>query len=122
MFDAGGVPHRSTRAHAQQQRIAWNTYASALRGALKEVDDGLGNADISARQEATQQETVAQAQRSLRLAELRYREGADDLLSVLDSQRVLFQSQDSLVQLRLSRLNASLDLYKALGGGWTPQP
>ena len=53
---------------------------------------------------------------------LRYREGADDLLSVLDSQRVLFQAQDSLVQLRLSRLNASLDLYKALGGGWTPQP
>jgi outer membrane protein, multidrug efflux system len=121
LFDAGRRSAQIETARSQQ-RIAVETYASAVRGALKEVDDGLGNADISARQESTQQETVEQAQRSLRLAELRYREGADDLLSVLDSQRVLFQAQDSLVQLRLSRLNASLDLYKALGGGWTPQP
>jgi len=38
---------------------------------------------------------------------------------VLDAQRTLFQAQDSLVQLRLSRLGAALDLYKVLGGGWT---
>jgi outer membrane protein, multidrug efflux system len=65
-----------------------------------------------------QEQVVEQAQRSLRLAEIRYREGVDDLLTVLDAQRTLFQSEDQLAQTRLSRLQASIDLFKALGGGW----
>jgi NodT family efflux transporter outer membrane factor (OMF) lipoprotein len=118
LFDAGRRQAQIETARSQQ-RVAVETYAAAVRSALKEVDDGLGNADLNARQEASQQETVAQAQRSLRLAELRYREGADQLLTVLDSQRVLFTAQDTLVQLRLARLDAAVDLYLALGGGWT---
>ena len=43
---------------------------------------------------------------------------ADELLTVLDAQRTLFGAQDSLVQVRLARLGAALDLYLALGGGW----
>lgn len=117
LFDAGRRNAQIQTARSQQ-RVAVETYAAAVRSALKEVDDALGNADVGARQELSQQETVAQARRSLELSELRYREGADDLLSVLDSQRVLFQAQDSLIQTRLSRLNAALDLYRALGGGW----
>ena len=70
-------------------------------------------------QEQAQLAIRDEAQRSLRLAELRYREGADDLTSVLDAQRTLFSSLDQLAQLRLARLTAALDLYKALGGGWS---
>jgi outer membrane protein, multidrug efflux system len=66
-----------------------------------------------------QEQVVEQAQRSLRLAEIRYREGVDDLLTVLDAQRTLFQAEDQLAQIRLSRLQASIGLFKALGGGWT---
>lgn len=101
-----------------QRVVLVETYGRAVRTALKEVDDGLGNADRSARQEETQQEILRQAQRALRLAELRYREGSGDLLSVLDAQRTLFTAQDQLALLRLARLGAALDLYKALGGGW----
>lgn len=119
LFDAGRRQAQLAAARSQQ-RVAVELYASAVRSALKEVDDSLGNADVSARQEASQRETVAQAQRSLALAELRYREGTDELLTVLDAQRTLFQAQDALVQVRLARLNAALDLYRALGGGWTP--
>ena len=79
----------------------------------------IGNADRGARLEDAQQQTVEQAQRSLRLAEIRYREGAGDLLAVLDAQRSLFSAQDQLAQSRLERLTASIDLFKALGGGWT---
>lgn len=117
LFDAGRRSSQIESARSRQ-RVAVETYASAVRTALKEVDDALGNVDVGVRQEASQQETVAQARRSLELSELRYREGADDLLAVLDSQRTLFQAQDSLIQLRLSRLNSALDLYRALGGGW----
>jgi outer membrane protein, multidrug efflux system len=49
---------------------------------------------------------------------VRYREGADDLLSVLDAQRSLFDAQDQLAQVRLERLEAAVALYRALGGGW----
>jgi len=41
------------------------------------------------------------------------------LLTVLDAQRTLFQAEDQLAQIRLSRLLASVGLFKALGGGWT---
>jgi outer membrane protein TolC len=67
---------------------------------------------------ALQEDVVEKASRSLFLAELRYREGADDLLTLLEAQRSLFQAEDQAVQLRLGRLNAALDLYKVLGGGW----
>jgi outer membrane protein TolC len=76
----------------------------------------------SEQQEALQREVVAQARRSLQLAELRYREGSGDLLSVLDAQRSLFSALDSLATQSLSRLSAALDLYKALGGEWAGPP
>ncbi|RZJ02314.1 MAG: efflux transporter outer membrane subunit, partial [Rubrivivax sp.] len=118
IFDNGRqrLQVESTRV---QRDVLIETYGRAARTAFKEVDDGLGNAERNARQEATQQEVLVQAQRTLRLAELRYREGAGDLLAVLDAQRTLFSAQDQLAQLRLARLSSSLDLFKALGGGWT---
>jgi len=61
---------------------------------------------------------VEQARTALRLAEIRYREGVDDLLTVLDAQRTLFQAEDQLAQVRLARLQSSIGLFKALGGGW----
>ena len=59
-----------------------------------------------------------QARIALKLAEIRYREGVDDLLTVLDAQRTLFAAEDQLAQLRLARLQAAVALFKALGGGW----
>jgi len=99
--------------------ITLQNYASAIRSALKDVDDSLANTQTNLRREESQQAVVTQAQRSLSLAEVEYREGAGDLQAVLDSQRTLFSAQDSLSQLRLSRLNSALDLYVALGGGWS---
>ena len=73
---------------------------------------------IHIHQETQQTHVVEQSRIALRLAEVRYREGADDLLTVLDAQRTLFQAEDQLAQVRLKRLQASIDLFKALGGGW----
>ena len=69
--------------------------------------------------EQLQEEVQTRARESLRLAEIRYRGGADDLLTVLDAQRTLFAAQDQLAQTQLSRLQAAVSLYKALGGGWS---
>lgn len=118
LFDGGRLRSQVESAESQRRELVEN-YRLAILTALREVEDGLGNVERNRRLEQTQLLVVEQAARVLRLAELRYREGADELLSVLDAQRTLFQAQDQRVQLRLARLSAALDLYKALGGGWS---
>ena len=66
-----------------------------------------------------QSEELNQAQRAFEIAQSRYQAGAEDLLTVLETQRTLYTAQDQNVQLRLSRLQSSIALYKALGGGWS---
>ena len=117
LFDGGRLRSQLASAESRRRELVEN-YRLAILTALREVEDGLGNVERNRRLEETQAEVVRQARRTLQLAELRYREGSDDLLSVLDAQRTLFQAQDQQVQLRLARLTAALDLYKALGGGW----
>lgn len=117
LFD-GSRLRLQTESARSQRAVQIITYAQTVRSALKEVDDGLGNAEKTERQEAAQQAVLDQAQRSLRLAELRYREGAGELLAVLEAQRTVYSARDQLVTLRSSRLQAAIDLCKALGGGW----
>ncbi len=121
IFD-GGRQRLQIRSTESQRVVLIENYGKAIRTALKEVDDGLGNVARSQQQEALQREVVAQARRSLQLAELRYREGSGDLLSVLDAQRTLFSALDALATQGLSRLTAALDMYKALGGDWAGPP
>ncbi|MFT4100989.1 MAG: TolC family protein, partial [Burkholderiaceae bacterium] len=118
LFDSGRL-RRQVDLSLSQREVLVTTYEAAVRSALKEVDDSLGNIDRGRRQTLAQRAVIEQALESLRLAELRYREGAGDLLAVLDAQRVLFTAQDALSTLRLSHLAATVDLYRALGGGWS---
>jgi outer membrane protein, multidrug efflux system len=94
-------------------------YHKSILIALQEVDDTLASAEITRQQEISQQEIVKQAELSLRLAESRYRQGSNELISLLDAQRTFAQAQDAVVQQRLSRLKTAVTLYKALGGGWS---
>ena len=120
LFD-GGRKQLQVESTRLQREMLVDGYANAARTAFKEVDDALGTAATSQRQESTQAEVVAQARRTLQLAEVRYREGTDTLLTVLDAQRTLFSARDALAQQRLSRLGAAVGLYRVLGGGWQAQ-
>lgn len=117
LFDRGRL--RNQLGLSESRRIALvESYRKAIYGALQETEDALDRIYIKQRQEQSQIEIIAQAERSLTLTEVRYKEGSDDLLALLDAQRSLFQAQDQLAQQRLARLNATVDLYQALGGGW----
>lgn len=117
IFD-GGRLRAQVDAAASRERELLENYRKAILAALADVEGALASGSRTADQETLQARVVEQARIALRLAEIRYREGADDLLSVLDAQRTLFQAEDQLAQVRLSRLQASIGLYKALGGGW----
>ena len=62
---------------------------------------------------------VKNAAEAFRISELQYREGVADLLAVLQTQQTLFTAQDTLVQIKLARLQSNISLYRALGGGWS---
>jgi outer membrane protein TolC len=61
---------------------------------------------------------VASSRRAFEISETRLREGAVDLVTVLNTQQTLFQAEDTLAQARLARLQAVVGLFQALGGGW----
>ena len=90
--------------------------------AFNDVQVALNAVDGSEKQAVVQAQEVAQAQKALSLAESRYKAGADNLQTLLDVQRVAYQSRDLAVQIRQERLQASIALYRALGGGWRQAP
>jgi NodT family efflux transporter outer membrane factor (OMF) lipoprotein len=118
IFD-GGRRSAAVDVAASRERELVQAYRAAILGGFADVENALAAASRSAAQEGFQEQAVAEARRALALAEIRYREGADDLLVVLDAQRTAFTTEDQLAQTRLARLQAAVGLYRALGGGWS---
>lgn len=117
VFDAGRL-RGDVELAASRERAVLEEYRRTVLAALAEVDTALSATVRNSARERLQERIRDEAAAALRLAELRYKEGSDDLLAVLDAQRSLFQAQDQRVQLRLLRLQSTLALFKALGGGW----
>jgi multidrug efflux system outer membrane protein len=118
VFDGGRLSSESDLAKAQQTELLVD-YRKAVFSALSDAESSMGQVSSLAEQErlVTVQET--NAAEAYRISELQYREGVTDLLTVLQTQQTLFTAQDTLVQIRLARLQAGVSLYRSLGGGWT---
>jgi NodT family efflux transporter outer membrane factor (OMF) lipoprotein len=117
IFDGGRLRGQVSLAESRERELV-ETYRKAILSAFADVESALAAATRLQQREALQVQVEARSREALRLAEVRYREGADDLLTVLDAQRTLFDAQDQLAQARLDRLDAAVALFKALGGGW----
>lgn len=118
IFDGGRLRGQKAIAESRERELV-ETYRKAILSAFVDVEQALAAASRQGQQEQLQDDVQTSARESLRLAEVRYRAGADDLLTVLDAQRTLFSAQDQLAQIRLNRLQSTVSLYKALGGGWS---
>jgi len=117
IFD-GGRLRGQVEASQSQRRVLVENWRKAVLTALKEVDDALAAVEQSRLQEAARRQIRDETARALQLSTLRYKEGSDGLTTLLDAQRSLFAAEEDLLQQRLARLSATVDLYKALGGGW----
>src|SRR5262249_23220115 len=93
-------------------------YRSAILHALSDVENSMASIDSLKQQLQWQDAEVGQANIAFGIAQDQYRAGSTELLPVLDSQRTVFQAQDSRLTLLLSQYQAAVSLYKALGGGW----
>ena len=117
VFDAGRNQARtdSARAQAEQAAIGWQKAAQA---AFREVSDALVNTQQLAALEAEIERQRRAAQDAQRLSMRRYEAGYSGYLEVLDAQRTLQDADLALLRSRQQRLDASITLIKALGGGW----
>ncbi len=95
-----------------------NLYRKAIISGFGDVERALIAVQLLAEQERLQAEAVATARRAYDLTQTQLREGAIDITTVLNTQRTLFGEQDALVVVRLTRLQAIVSLFQALGGGW----
>ena len=117
IFNNGRLGAERDKAAARQEELL-ETYRSTIINGFADVEKALNSIRGLDQQRQWQGEELQQAQIAFDIAQSRYQAGAEDLLTVLETQRTLYAAQDLNVQLRLSRLQASIALYKALGGGW----
>ncbi len=105
---------RSRAAHDEAVAI----YRQRVLLAFREVQDALTASRLLAEQSAAQARALASARRAAALAQTRYEAGFVSFLEVIDAQRTALTTERGSAQLAALRLNTSVALIKALGGGW----
>lgn len=117
IIDAGKFAARTERAEARQHQAS-ATYQRAVENAFRDVADTLVSLRLAEENDADQQQRLATARATLQLARERYQAGYSPYLEVLDAQRTAADASIAAVRGREQRLGYSVDLFKALGGGW----
>jgi multidrug efflux system outer membrane protein len=94
------------------------SYHKTVLTALANVESALVAVRQTAEQRQRQRDAVAKAQRAFGFAQAQMSAGTVNILTVLNTENALFSAEDTLVQVEYSHLQALVDLYTALGGGW----
>lgn len=119
LFDFGRTSGRVEQASAQQQQ-AVGSYRKTVENAFKEASDALIGLRETGEAETAQATRRGAARKALDIAQKRYAAGAIAYLELLDTQRSANDAELAWLATRQNRLAASVDLFKALGGGWKP--
>jgi multidrug efflux system outer membrane protein len=117
IFDGGRRSARVEQAEARRAQ-ALAAYQGAVESGFREVADALVSIEQSAASEAELRARLDAARSALELSTVRYESGYSAYLEVLDAQRTANDAELAFVRNRLARLAFSVDLMKALGGGW----
>lgn len=115
LFDNGAIDSAVDQANARREELA-ATYRQSVINALRDTEDALAANRWLTEQEDRQGEVVTASREARRLADIRYRGGAVAYMTVLDAERTLLQAEDASILVRLSRLNAGVNLSRAVGG------
>lgn len=117
IFD-GGRNEANLDLAILRKDIAVAAYEETIQVAFKEVSDSLADVETLTKEEMEQKKLEQATSRALELSEIRYQQGADNHLRLLDAQRNAFNSQIALVDVMTQRQLALASLYRTLGGGW----
>lgn len=117
LFDAGRRRATSDAALAGYD-AAVASYRETALTAFQQVEDNLAALRILEREESQQREAVASAEESLELFTNRYLGGVDNYLQVITAQTIALENERNEIDIQRRRMDASVLLIKALGGGW----
>ncbi|MDR5739353.1 MULTISPECIES: efflux transporter outer membrane subunit [unclassified Caballeronia] len=126
IFDGGRRKGNLANARAVYEEDVAN-YRQQVLVAFREVEDNLSDLRILETQTTTQADAVNASVRAAQLSRKQYTEGAVNYLDVIDAERTVLQSQRAAVQLAGTQAVSTVNLIRALGGGWgdampTPVP
>jgi NodT family efflux transporter outer membrane factor (OMF) lipoprotein len=117
IFDAG-----LRRATVEQFRANYDNtvaqYRQLVLAAFQQVEDNLVSLRLLAQQVKQQDTAVKASAKYLKLAEDRYRLGIDNYLNVITAQTTYLVNRQTLINLRMQQMTASVQLVEAVGGGW----
>jgi NodT family efflux transporter outer membrane factor (OMF) lipoprotein len=117
IFDAGARRGQVEYSRARYSELL-SDYHKTVLSALGNVEDALVAVQQTTEQERRQQQAVDTAQRAFEFVQQQMQAGTTNVLTVLNTEAALFTARDTLVQVRYARLQALVDMYQALGGGW----
>lgn len=121
IFEAGRLQGNLDLQKGRQDELLQN-YRKAVIAAFADVENALDAIRQTALRERLQRAVVESSRRAFEISERQFSEGTIDLVTVLETQRTLFEAQDALIQARLAHMQAVISLYQALGGAWLPRP
>jgi NodT family efflux transporter outer membrane factor (OMF) lipoprotein len=117
IFDGG-----LRNAAVQQYRFNYDqtvaNYRQTVLTAFQQVEDNLAAVRILSQDIQQQDAAIQSAQRSLHEATVRFQAGLDPYLNVITAQTIFLSDQQTAVNFRMQQMVASVQLVKALGGGW----
>jgi outer membrane protein, multidrug efflux system len=115
---AGGRIRNGVRLAEAQEEEAVLVYKQTIQRAFQDVSDSLVGYTKDQEFRKQQELLTAAAQDAAHLSDIRYKGGAASYLEVLTNQTNYFTAQLNLAQAQVNELNALVQLYRALGGGW----
>jgi NodT family efflux transporter outer membrane factor (OMF) lipoprotein len=119
LFHGGQLLGLLDQAEGKQLEML-QTYRKSVLSAFSDVEQALIAVQQEALRERYQREVVRAAQKAFDISRQRLQQGTLDMVTLTQTQQTLFTAQDALAQDRLLRLQAIVQLYQALGGGWSP--
>jgi multidrug efflux system outer membrane protein len=117
IFEGGRLRANVDAARAQYRQFV-AAYLNQVLTAYADVEDALTDLHALSDQVANLRDAVTASEKYLRVAQVQFRNGLVDYLTVIDAERTLLADQLALAQARTMQMTASAHLIKALGGGW----
>ena len=119
IFDGGRIREQiAIQGAAQEQAVV--SYEATVLSALEEVENALVSIEKTRARLAALETAVESSRNAATLSREQYTAGLADFQTVLDTQRSVLAAEETLAATQANRTTALIQLYKALGGGWSP--
>jgi NodT family efflux transporter outer membrane factor (OMF) lipoprotein len=114
----GGLRRATVNQHIATYNADLAAYRQSVLVAFQQVEDELAAVRILSQQIRRQQEAVESSQTFVKLEQTRYDLGVDPYIDLASAQVTLLSNQQTLANLQIQQMTASVELIQALGGGW----